>query len=336
MTNEIRAAGAVLWRAGPEILLVHRPKYDDWSLPKGKQEPGEHILQTAVREVLEETSVRPVLGPRLRPVFYLVRGAPKRVDYWSAPTDVAAADHEIDAVAWLPLAQAVGQLSYAHDRDVLAGLVPRPTVPLILLRHASAGPKAADDLRRPLDAHGEADAVALAGLLACFAPHARVISSPAVRCTETVRPYAELTGVEIETDDVLITNSPASPSPLIRALVTAAQPAIVCLHRENLAVALNAACEMLDAEVPEEPGLPKGGFWVVHAAAGQLVTADRYDALSSSRSGSGSAGSGWAGSGSAGSGWAGSGAADSCAADLCAADFCWAGSGARRRRRSTR
>ena len=98
-----------MWRRAPgeaddaDVLLVHRPKYDDWSLPKGKREPGEHVLLTAVREVLEETSVRPVLGPRLPTTEYLVRGRPKKVNYWSATAAgaEAAPSHEIDAVAWL-------------------------------------------------------------------------------------------------------------------------------------------------------------------------------------------------------------------------------------------
>ena len=178
MSELILAAGALVWRpaaGGTEVLLVHRPRYDDWSLPKGKREPGEHLLLTAVREVFEETSVRPVLGPRLPTAEYLAAGRPKRVDYWSAvgPDSSAAASHEIDAVSWVPLAQAAGHLSYAHDATVLAALRPRPTVPLILLRHASAGQRTAhpdDDARRPLDAEGAIDARLLAGLLACFAP----------------------------------------------------------------------------------------------------------------------------------------------------------------------
>src|SRR5208282_4607834 len=117
MTDLIRAAGAVVWRptiggnsgnsgnsgtSGAEVLLVHRPKYDDWSLPKGKREPGEHILLTAVREVFEETSVRSVLGPRLPTVEYLVGDVRKRIDYWSArsPGSQAAASNEVDVVSW--------------------------------------------------------------------------------------------------------------------------------------------------------------------------------------------------------------------------------------------
>ena len=104
------SCGAAAGQAdGTDVLLVHRPKYDDWSLPKGKREPGEHVLLTAVREVLEETSVRPVLGPRLRD-----RGIPgprpaqagRLLGRDRAAAAEAAPSHEIDAVAWLPLPHA--------------------------------------------------------------------------------------------------------------------------------------------------------------------------------------------------------------------------------------
>jgi 8-oxo-(d)GTP phosphatase len=301
----ILAAGAVLWRAvahgapeddGVEVLLVHRPKYDDWSLPKGKVEPGEHVLLTAVREVFEETSVRPVLGPRLPTAEYLASGRPKQVDYWSACClgYQAAPSHEIDAVSWLPLPQARERLSYPHDAEVVSGLLPRETVPLILVRHASAGHKddwAGDDLLRPLDAEGALDALRLAGLLACFAPSARVLSSPALRCVETVRPYAAGFGGSVEAEDALAVPGRAADFPLTRTdsgdtlrqlfrdLVAAGQPTVVCLHRENMPGALAAACSALGAPSPVTvpgPSMPKGGFWVVHSAAGQLAGLERY------------------------------------------------------------
>jgi 8-oxo-dGTP diphosphatase len=304
--NEIIvAAGAVLWRVaahgapgdgGVEVLLVHRPKYDDWSLPKGKREPGEHVLLTAVREVFEETSVRPVLGPRLRTAEYLAAGRPKQVDYWSAAClgDQAAPSHEIDAVSWVPLPQARDRLSYQHDAEVISGLLPRETVPLILVRHASAGDKddwAGDDLQRPLDDEGAQDALRLAGLLACFAPSARVISSPALRCVETMRPYAAGFGGCVEAEAALAvpgragdfsltrTDSGETLRQLFRDLVAAGRPTVVCLHRENLPTALAAACSALGAPSPvmdPDQSLPKGGFWVVHSAAGQLAGLERY------------------------------------------------------------
>jgi 8-oxo-dGTP pyrophosphatase MutT (NUDIX family)/phosphohistidine phosphatase SixA len=280
MSDLIRAAGAVVWRPGPrgpEILLIHRSRYDDWSLPKGKRERHEHLLLTAVREVDEETSVRPVLGPRLLTVSYRVRGEPKRVDYWSAVAEGdAKPSNEVDAIEWLPLAEAKNRLSYPHDVDVVSGLVPEPTVPLIVVRHASAGPKRGDDLRRPLDAKGRRQAAALPVLLAAFAPHARVLSSPARRCVDTVRQYAASAGAEIEEIPDLRTTNVASSEPLIRSLVAAGQPAVVCVHRENLPVVIAAGYQALGAPPPADPALPKGGFWVVHAAAGRLAGAARH------------------------------------------------------------
>ena len=151
--------------------------------------------------------MRPVLGPQLRTVRYPVAGRPKQVEYWSAfsPGSPAAASHEMNAVSWLPLPLARQRLSYPHDGDVIAGLTPRPTVPLIVVRHATAGQKAdwhGDDLLRPLDAGGEQEAGLLADLLCCFAPAARVISSPALRCTQTMRPYAARFGGSVEAEAV--------------------------------------------------------------------------------------------------------------------------------------
>jgi len=302
MTDATLAAGAAIWRpaADPgsgesEVLLVHRPAYDDWSLPKGKSEPGEHILLTAVREVLEETCVRPVLGPRLPTVEYISWGRPKRVSYWAAfsADPEAAPGQEIDAISWLPLVQARKQLADTHDNPVISALRPVETVPLIVARHASAGRKAdwaGDDFARPLDASGEAGARVLAGLLACFALAARVISSPALRCTETVRPYAEGAGATVEAEACLIpygrspdfssrTEQAGALRHLLSALVAQRRPVILCLHRENLPEVLAATCVVLGAPaaVPADPALPKGGFWVAHAADGELAALERYE-----------------------------------------------------------
>jgi 8-oxo-dGTP diphosphatase len=308
MSEAILAAGAVVWRPAAggggeaeevEVLLVHRPKYDDWSLPKGKCDPGEHALLTATREVFEETSVRPVLGPRLPTVEYQSRLGRKRVDYWSAfsPDGHAAPQHEVDAVSWLAQLKAAQQVSYPHDAELIAGLRPAETTPLILVRHASAGSKdewAGEDEQRPLDAKGAADASLLARLLACFAPRARVVSSPAVRCRDSMHPYVAGFGGFVEVEAVLApsgrsgyfssrTSPGASVRKLVGDLVAGGQPTVVCLHRENLPEALEAACAALGAPsaVPEDPSLPKGGFWVVHAAAGELAGLERYEPLAS-------------------------------------------------------
>jgi 8-oxo-dGTP pyrophosphatase MutT (NUDIX family) len=313
MSDAILAAGAVVWRPtvggasggggsgsvpGVEVLLVHRPKYDDWSLPKGKRERGEHSVLTAVREVFEETSVRSALGPRLSSVEYQTGVYRKRIEYWSmlGLGHQAAASHEVDAVSWLPVAQAREQLSYPRDADVVDGLVPRETVPLILLRHASAGDKAdwpAGDESRPLDAKGATDALKLAGLLSCFAPSARVLSSPALRCTESVRPYAASFGGVVEAEAALAlsgrsaqlfsrTNRGSTLADLVHDLVAQRRAAVLCLHRENLPKALAAARVALGAPPSRtslDPQLPKGGFYVMHMAAGGLAAVELYDTV---------------------------------------------------------
>lgn len=301
--GEIRAAGTVVWRDGPggrQVALVHRPKYDDWSFPKGKAEPGEHVLLTAVREVAEETGVRVALGRRLPTTTYPMDGRPKRVDYWAGRLVSAGAftpNDEVDALAWLPLAEAAGRLSYERDARVLDAFAagPAATTPVILLRHADATGRKAwrraghdDDVARPLSAKGQADAQALGRILGALAP-TRVISSGAERCLATVRPYAALTGAEVETEpELTIGGSTAEPgaqwaatelaAKRIAAAVTAGQPVVICAHRQNLPWLLTQACFALGAPPPDGPPLRKGAFWVLQASEGQLASAEQHQA----------------------------------------------------------
>jgi 8-oxo-dGTP diphosphatase len=131
----VLAAGGVVWRHGAdgvEVLLVHRPKYDDWTLPKGKNDPGESDEDAARREVLEETALRCELGDELKTVFYVdARGRPKRVRYWamrpvaSAPGDPGfSPNDEIDELRWTSRPRARAELSYDRDRIVLDGFEP--------------------------------------------------------------------------------------------------------------------------------------------------------------------------------------------------------------------
>jgi 8-oxo-dGTP diphosphatase len=117
----IRAAGGVVAREG-EVLLVHRPKYDDWTFPKGKAEPDESDEECALREVREETGLICEAGRELPPVSYLDRYArPKRVRYWLM-TPLGGSftpTREIDRVEWLAREEAAGRLTYERDRDLL-------------------------------------------------------------------------------------------------------------------------------------------------------------------------------------------------------------------------
>jgi 8-oxo-dGTP diphosphatase len=128
--SEVRAAGGVVWRPNDggavEVLVIHRPRYDDWSLPKGKVDPGESDLEAARREVTEETGLRCEVGTELPTVRYVDRHRrPKRVRYW-AMTVVDGAftpNGEVDQICWLTPDETSARLTYAHDRPVVAALV---------------------------------------------------------------------------------------------------------------------------------------------------------------------------------------------------------------------
>ncbi|MFJ9620860.1 NUDIX hydrolase [Streptomyces sp. NPDC101181] len=133
----MRAAGCVLWRRAPdgctvEVCLVHRPKYDDFSFPKGKLKRREEPLAAAVREVLEETGHHCAPGPRLPTARYLVDGRPKVVDYWAAEATGGAfrANDEVDRVLWLTPDAARDRLTQPRDRDQLTALLDALPEPL--------------------------------------------------------------------------------------------------------------------------------------------------------------------------------------------------------------
>ena len=125
MVGEVRAAGGVVLRDG-EVCLVHRPRYDDWTLPKGKLDDGESFEEAALREVHEETGLRCRLGDELEPARYTdQKGRPKIVRYWAMDVvddDGFAPNDEVDEVRWVPVAEAASLLTYDHDRDLVAQL----------------------------------------------------------------------------------------------------------------------------------------------------------------------------------------------------------------------
>lgn len=281
--RDVRAAGAVVTRKGGDVLLVHRPRYDDWSFPKGKLDPGEHEVTAAVREVAEETGLDVRLGPPLPPQRYgLANGRTKVVSYWTARVvgndDVSgyAVNGEIDEVAWVAADKVGDVLTHEHDRETLehARALRRRTGTLVVLRHSAARSRkvwSGDDRRRPLLKPGGAQAERLIPVLAAFGVSA-VHTSSSTRCVDTVAPYAQTTGWPLVTHAGL-TEEDASVEAvvdLVDDLLQAREGAVICSHRPVLPTVLDAV------GVSEDVRLEVGEMLVVHHRKGRIVATERH------------------------------------------------------------
>jgi 8-oxo-(d)GTP phosphatase len=271
----IKAAGAVLWRdadGNVEVAVVHRQRYDDWSLPKGKLDPGETIPACAVREIEEETGFSCVLGRHLRQVSYSVKGVPKTVDYYAAQAVSGSfvANEEVDVLRWLPVAEASELLTYEPDRDVLAEFarLPADLLLVVLVRHAKAGKRSewdGDDDLRPLSDAGWRQAAALRTLLPLWAP-VRVHTAPRVRCADTVRAVATDLSVEMVEEHRLSEEGywPDPDAGLVRLLEVAADEgrAVVSSQGGVIPSVVQSLAEMGGLRLDEIP-CKKGSAWVL-------------------------------------------------------------------------
>ncbi|MDF2707312.1 MAG: hypothetical protein K0R62_2964 [Nonomuraea muscovyensis] len=274
-TDPLRAAGAVVWRgdpSAPEVAVVHRPRYADWTFPKGKLDLGEHPIAAALREVREETGLTVVLGRALPSVHYPSHGGTKRVDYWAARVvaeDAFVPGEEVDELRWLPLDEARSLLSYTWDTvlpdAVLAG--PLDTVPLVLVRHGTAGSRhewQGDDALRPLDPGGVAQAATVATVLPAYRPRV-LLSSPSRRCVQTLEPYG-VDGVRLEP---LLSEEHQDPVRTPELVARLREPAVVCSHGKVLP-------DVIRALSGEEVHLAKGEFAVLHRAGDRVAAVETY------------------------------------------------------------
>jgi 8-oxo-(d)GTP phosphatase len=287
-SKAVLAAGAVLWRsngdpAAPEIAIIHRPRYDDWSLPKGKVDRGETEPVTAVREVHEETGYTSHLGRRLTAVSYPVEQGIKKVRYWAARcVDGAFSPNaEVDELKWLPVSEAMKQLGYPHDRKVLRRFAKGPidTQTVLIVRHGTAGSKSrykGDDRKRPLDKHGRAQAESLVGQLLAFGA-SELYAADRVRCHQTLEPLAEELGATIHDEAALneeaySENRKAARHRILEIAAAGGTP-VICTQGKVIPDLIAWWCER-DGVRPDKSRNRKGSTWVMSLANGRLVAAD--------------------------------------------------------------
>ena len=281
------AAGGVVWRerrGTRQVLLVHRPRYDDWSLPKGKLNAHEHVLLGARREIEEETGLQVTLGPPLGVQRYAIRKnggtAQKLVHYWSAvPVDGSEFEpnDEVDQISWLPVDKARGKLSYPRDVDILDAL--EQAVPVVatvvVVRHAEALKRKdwdGKDTLRPLTSDGTAVAQRMTGVLAALGAN-RIISSDAERCAATVAPYAALLDRRIHLwPEISERGYDADPDALRGLAERVWKPGkvtVVCSHRP----VLPALARELGLKVGK---FSTGAFLVAHRLADGRLVHERF------------------------------------------------------------
>lgn len=284
-SRPILAGGAVVTREhqvrGTEVVIIHRKRYNDWTLPKGKVEAGEPVPVCAVREVHEETGVTIRLSVPLDTITYEAGNAGlKKVDYWGGvvlDSVRRAPDAEVDVVSWLPVSAALSRLTYSHDHFLVQQYLDQPpTTPLIILRHAKAMDRkdwSRKDSARPINSRGRRQSKLLIPMLHAYGV-TRLVSSAATRCVATLLPYAHQHELALETYSLLSEEEGEKDSKgvagLIRTLRAAAveggQPTAMCIHRPVLPHILDAL------DIPPTT-LASGEFLVAHVAGDGTVHA---------------------------------------------------------------
>ena len=283
----IRAAGALLWRENSElkieIALIHRPRYDDWSLPKGKIEEGESSLRCAFREVIEETGITPQFGLELGSVEYREPAGLKRVKYWAAKalTEEFLPNEEVDEIKWLDPQDALSLATHDSDRTIIESFLeqePR-TDTLIILRHTKAlerGDWDDDDSKRTLDERGLAQSEKLIQHLEPFGI-GEIYSSDYIRCVQTVTPLAQSRGLKItEIPNLNEANFEFDPERAIsfaNAVKQDEKNILICSHNPVIPTMLRG---ILNTKLKNKDliKLEPGDAWIVHRVRGEIVGLD--------------------------------------------------------------
>ena len=292
MSEIILAAGAIVWRKDKdesiEVAVIHRPKYDDWSFPKGKCEIGEELIACAHREVLEETNIATEFGPFLGTVDYLTSQGAKQVFFWSAKSideKIFTPNTEVDQLKWVGVKKVKQLLSMESDKEILAKflLLNLDTKPLVLLRHAKAVSRdewQGDDDDRPLDDLGENQARRLLAIYQVF-NLSQIHTSDAVRCYSTVEPMAKGLGIKLEVTGKLSESGYRKDKErafdYAKELLKEDSNSLICSHNPILPKMLNKLSKKSDVEADEEKLSPADG-WVLHRIGREIIQIDRLNA----------------------------------------------------------
>lgn len=288
-SDVIMAAGAVLWRRDSsgdvEVAVIHRPSYDDWSLPKGKVEGRESLIACAHREVLEETGFQSRMGPYLGDTFYQVNGIPKVVRYWAAQAlsgdDDGFDRDEVDQLRWLSPKRALEQLTIKDDKKILKKFLKfgRDTKPVILLRHAEAVSREGwlgDDGDRPLTEKGERQVQSLIESLHVFGIK-EIHTSDAIRCFDTVAPIAQDFGlrpvINSDLSEYTYSRNKESAARYIKNLFERDEAILVCGHNPILSKIVKKMARRLDM-YKEDFSLGKGDAFIIHRSKGKIYDLD--------------------------------------------------------------
>lgn len=294
----VLAAGGVLWRSDasdPEVALVHRPKYDDWSLPKGKANVGEHLLVTALREVTEETGYNPQIGPYLTTMQYRVRSggqeSSKVVSYWSMRCAGGSfqVNSEVDQMRWLPLAEAHRQLTSKSDRIVLDTFkrTRRDTEPLLLVRHGETEEPSRRQKGRakgqPLNRSGQDQAASLGTVMESLGV-TDLLSADVPACVGMLQPFATAAGLTVRREARLtregFAGNEKDVADGVRRDAASGGAMAVCGEKRVIAGLLTALGHSDDVSPPPETALKKGGWWLLHHRDGVVSAYERHEAES--------------------------------------------------------
>lgn len=292
MDDAIQAAGTIVWRRNDsgevEVAIIHRPKYEDWSFPKGKCEVGENSIACAHRETVEETGFEIRFKEFLGEISYLAEGTAKRVRYWSAKflRQVGTPmQGEVDQVLWKSPNEAEELLSRESDREILKRFLATDldSQVLILLRHAKAIAREDwqnEDLDRPLSTIGEQQAKRLISTLTPFGI-GEIHSSSAVRCYETISPLARALSLEYFFTDSLteyvFTKNSARTFKYIDRLLENSDPTLVCGHNPILPQYLAEKYSRQGFEI-SEAALKPGEAWILHHIGKEVISVDHLPA----------------------------------------------------------